>query len=103
VHYDQIRRWIVFYPSDEDEFEAFETRPETHASEQAFKLVEASIMAAALHSDPKVRARVRQAGSRGYLPIALGLLVGGLVGDHFGGPLGWLIGMMIGLYIGVRF
>jgi hypothetical protein len=60
-------------------------------------------MAAALHSDPKVRARVRQAGSRGYLPIALGLLVGGLLGDHFGGPLGWLIGITIGFYIGVRF
>jgi hypothetical protein len=93
----------MFYPSDEEEFEAFETRPETHASEQAFKLVEASIMTAALHSDPKVRARQRQVGSRGYLPIALGLLVGGLLGDHFGGPLGWLIGVMIGLYIGVKF
>jgi hypothetical protein len=93
----------MFYPSDEDEFEDFETRPETFASQQAFKVAEASIMAAALNSDPKVRVRVRQAGSRGYLPIALGLLVGGLLGYHFGGPLGWLIGIVIGLYIGVRF
>ena len=60
-------------------------------------------MTAALNSDPKVRARVRRVGSRGYLPIALGLLVGGLLGYHFGGPLGWLIGIVIGLYIGVRF
>jgi hypothetical protein len=93
----------MFYPSDEDDFEAFETRPETHASQQVFKLAEASIMAAALNSDPKVRARIRRAGSRGYLPIALGLLVGGLLGDHFGGFLGWLIGIVIGLYIGERF
>ena len=56
-----------------------------------------------LMADPKVRARIRATTARGFLPIALGLLIGGILGATLGGAPGWLLGVVMGLFAGLRF
>ena len=87
----------------EEGFEDFEDRPETQMSEQAFSVLEAGAVSVLYNSNPDVRKRVQKVGTRGYLPIALGVFFGGLLGNRLAGPFGLLIGVYLGLLIGLRF
>ncbi len=90
------------YPADEP-FDEFEDRPETLASEQTFSVLEAGAVSALHNSNPEVRKRVTRIGTRGYLPIALGVLIGGVLGYRLAGSFGLLLGVYVGLLIGLRF
>ena len=89
------------YSADEP-FDEFEDRPETQMSEQTFSVLEAGAASVLLNSSPEVRNRVKQAGTRGFLPIALGVLVGGVLGYRLAGAFGLLIGVYIGSFVGLR-
>ena len=86
----------------EEGFEDFEDRPETQMSEQAFSVLEAGAVSVLYNSNPDVRKRVQKVGTRGYLPIALGVLVGGVLVYRLAGSFGLLIGIYIGSFVGLR-
>jgi hypothetical protein len=76
---------------------------ESLASREGFGVVGAMAAAHLLSAKPETRARVRATVTRGFLPLAVGVLIGGLVGARVGGSLGWLIGCIVGLLVALRF
>ena len=87
-------------PHDE---QVHEESPESVMSREVFGVLSTTATAQVLTADPKIRARVRSTVVRGFLPLALGVLLGGLIGVRLGGLLGWLAGIVIGLFVGMRF
>ena len=85
----------------QEEFENHEVSPEVLGVQEAFSVLGTFATAQILTSNPEIRARVRASSTRGFLPLALGMLVGGLLGDHFIGGVGWILGIGIGLFAGL--